>query len=236
VRPLLFALGFAWLGSFAACAEGADITGDEPPLGDGGTDAADDPETGSSSGRSSPGGSSGGSSSSGDASSGGSSSGGSSSGAPTGPCGTVLINEVQHQGSADFVELFNAGDCDVDLSELALFYRSETGNSDAWNVAGDGTLDPGAYFVFGEDTFDARDADLGGGLGGQGGKLALKRGSSTVDAVGWGADASGSYVEGDPAEASGTGESLQRQPNGGDTDDNASDFGAGDPTPGAANE
>jgi hypothetical protein len=69
-----------------------------------------------------------------------------------------------------------------------------------------------------------------------GGGVALLDGSgNTVDSVGYGT-AANAYVEGSAAPAPPSGQSIARQPNGHDGNNNASDFSvAATPSPGAAN-
>jgi len=137
-------------------------------------------------------------------------------------------------GSSDWVELYNPTGCDdVDLSTYELVYRSATGTSDTPLFAGDDTtLGGGEFFVIGA----GGDAPFTGGpspLGAAGGQLALKDGGS-VDEVAYGS-ANGSIGEGDPAPTTST-DSIQRIPDGTDTDDNAADFQVSSPTKGSPNE
>ena len=229
-RPAL-ALVFAGALGFAACAEGASFD-DDASEGDAGTDSSVS-EAGSTSGATS-------SSSSGGASSGGASSssgGGSSSGTPA-ECGTLVLNEVSG-GNEDWVEIFNPGDCDVDLSDFTLLYRAEAGQADLKLFdGGNGTVTAGGYFVIGAADVSGTDSKFvtGTSLSGTSGQLALKKGSASVDEVGYG-DANGHFGEGQNAPSPGTTGSIARQPNGTDTQDNSADFAAtSSPSQGESND
>lgn len=215
--------------TFAACAEGAQLDDDDST--DGGLDgSAPDATTSSSSSSSSS--SSGGSSG---ASSGGSSGG--SSGAT--PDCQLFINEVSPAStSEDYIELYNPDGCpDVDLTGYEIVYRPPGGSTDTVLFEGDSATMPGGdFFVVGMTAVSQKDATfVNGALRAEGGQLALKDGSSSVDEVAYGTG-SGTYGEGSAAPAAGTDQSIGRSPDGHDTNDNSADFSVGNLSPGEAND
>ena len=228
--PCLTALAAASL--FAACANAADIADDDDP-----SDASTSDATvvfdgaASSSGKTSSSGGSSGASSSG----GGSSSGGSSSSGGGGQCGDVKINEIRSD-SSDFVELYNAGDCDVDMSDYKLVYRKAVGGTTDTTLmaSGTGTLGPQEFYLVGASGVSGTQSTMSAELAAAGGNIALKKGSSSIDEVAYGTG-DGSYGEGEAAPSPGSG-SIGRTPDGHDTDDNSADFVAGDATPGDPND
>lgn len=150
----------------------------------------------------------------------------------------VLINEVQLEDpksstfkSAELVELYNPNDCAVPLADLELVYKRLAADPSPvarWTGATAGaTLPPRGYYVIASTTYvgawDERFAspyDMDALKGG----LALRRGSTIVDALGWGAP---SYVEKSPALAPPMGTALARKRSGAtpvDNDDNSVDF------------
>ncbi|WP_236120454.1 ExeM/NucH family extracellular endonuclease [Cellulomonas palmilytica] len=168
----------------------------------------------------------------------------------------LLVNEVYGGGGnsgapfdRDFVELYNPGDDDIDLTAYSVQYASVTGST--WQVTRlSGTVRAGGTFVvgqaFGSNT-DAPDVpvDLEGTIpmSGTGGKVALVAGvnpltcgtgcaalDSVVDLVGWGPTAS-SYAGSGPAPATTNPTSVSRDAEHTHTADNAADFTVGAPTP-----
>ncbi len=157
----------------------------------------------------------------------------------------IVLNEVLYDpagadGANEFVEIVaRAGEPgDASLAGWVL----ETGNGarpGEWSVewtggAGDRLI--GGIFLVGESGVEPRpdaivDLDLQNGpdacrLRGPGGE---------VDRLGWGAPLDSSFGEGEPATDVADGRSLARLPDGFDSDDNATDFHAADPTPGSFN-
>lgn len=229
VRPFLLSCSAALLllaALFSACATGEDIIANDDPA-DGSADGTVVPDARPS----------GSSASGGGASSSGGSSGASSSSSSglVGQCGDLKVNEVRG-ASDDFVEIYNAGDCDVALGAYSVVYRSATGTTDVVLYEnGTDTLAPQAYFVIGETSMSPKDAPFAtGALSATGGQLAIKKGSSVVDSLAYGSS-TGSYAEGNSAPAPGSG-SISRSPNGTDSDDNADDFRETSATPGEANQ
>lgn len=160
------------------------------------------------------------------------------------PSGKVVINEVFESSSnnAEWVELYNAGNENVDIS--------------GWTIADEnGTdvlplsiplIEPGRYVVivpssttiteFPEDvlvvTLSGASGNLiGNGLANSGDKVVLKSGELIIDQVSWG-DNDKSLDP--PALKPSAGNSLRRIPNGVDTD-TASDWKVGTPSLGIEN-
>lgn len=157
--------------------------------------------------------------------------------------GCPLVNEIMTggavSGAEEFVEVLNPCGTTLDLTGARLVYRSAAGASDSTLVAWSaGTLlPPGARLVYGGTTFTGtRDGDLGAGLSGTGGGVAVRAaGGALTDAVGYGT-ATNAFVEGTAAVAPAAGGSIGRLPDGADTDRNAADWvPAATPTPGAPN-
>ncbi|PPK92100.1 hypothetical protein CLV92_11765 [Kineococcus xinjiangensis] len=166
----------------------------------------------------------------------------------------VVISEVYGGGgnrgatyTHDFVELENRGSTAVDVSGWTVQYASATGTS--WQRTQlSGTIAPGARYLVqqgrgsgGTTPLPTPDATGTVAMGGTGGKVALVAGSQPCggaacadpalrDLVGYGADADGFEGSG-PAKGASNTASVSRA--GADTDDNATDFTAGDPNPGA---
>jgi hypothetical protein len=175
----------------------------------------------------------------------------------------IVINEVQSRGataSDEFVELYNAGSCAVNLNGWTLRYASAgtssgTGSSFFTGTAAH-TINPGQYAVFRSSMMvaapPASAVDLGTGTLGlaDSGGVALYNNASTavrIDSVAWQAmggtavNATHPFKEGaNPAPAPvvvvGTPSLTARVPNGADTDQNGTDFVARTmPTIGLAN-
>jgi hypothetical protein len=168
------------------------------------------------------------------------------------PNPAVVISEVFYDqtgadGSQVFIEL--AGEPGLRLNGLALeFVNGSNGESSAVASLDGGRVPFNGYFlIVGEGATDTlrdiadlviRDADL------QNGPDSLRlvwNGQTTIDAVAWlGAGADGAFPdmggagEGMPAGPVEEGQSLSRDDNDTDTDDNATDFVASQPTPGGA--
>lgn len=157
--------------------------------------------------------------------------------------GCPVVNEIMTggtgSGAEEFVEVLNACAATIDLTGARLVYRSAAGTSDstlfAWTA---GTLlAPGARLVYGGAAFGGpRDGDLGAGLSGTGGAVAIRAGGGAIaDSVGYGT-ATNAFVEGTAAPAPAAGTSIGRLPDGTDTNQNAADWSPlMTPTPGARN-
>ncbi len=157
--------------------------------------------------------------------------------------GCPVVNEIMTGGTAsgseEFVEVLNRCAGVADLSGGRLVYRSAAGTSDLLLVAWPaGTVLPaGGRLVYGGAAFTGpRDGDLGVGLSGAGGGVAIRSAAGDIaDSVGYGT-ASNAFVEGAAAPAPAPGGSIGRVPDGADTNQNASDWvPSSNPTPGAPN-
>jgi hypothetical protein len=153
-------------------------------------------------------------------------------------------------GAADeFVEIYNAGSCDVALQNYTIRYASATGSTASIRytfVAGD-HIPPGGYVVVGGQGYPGtpigRFVGSTGVLAGSGGAVGIFAPDSTrLDSVAYvAATASNPLVEpqppgtGVPAPNPPADQSISRIPNGRDTDNNGADFQVRTPTPGAAN-
>jgi hypothetical protein len=154
------------------------------------------------------------------------------------PCGAaVVVNEIQTSGPGgdddEFVEIYNTGTCEVDVSEYQLVYRSASGTDDLELWHGVSKLFPGQFFAVGgkQYSYGAPDFQIPDGiaLGAAGGGVALKKAGKTLDQVGWGTSVN--YVNGTPASAPSSGKSIGRHPDGKDTGNNLVDFLEGPPSP-----
>lgn len=217
-----------------ACATGGTLSDDDDDVTDGGSSGSNGGGASSSGGGGGSSSGSSGSSSSSSSGGGGSSSSGSGTSGGGAECGTIVINEVRHD-EKDFVELYNAGDCELDMSGYKLVYRSDKGTSDAWSIDLTGQLDADDYYIIAESSYSGSKRATLNSLAKAGGGLALKKGSSIVDKMGWGS-ATNNFVDGQVAPVANGAKSLQRSPNGNDTDDNADDFIVDDATPNAPND
>jgi hypothetical protein len=157
----------------------------------------------------------------------------------------LVINEVCYDppgadGGAEFVELWCTGPDTLDLAGVRLEFANGAGSPPSWEVrwtAPDGmVLAPGAPLLIVDRGWAGVPAAVEVALGLQNGPDALRlaRGDQVLDLVGWGALEWPDLSEGPPA-ADASGVALARRPDGHDTDHNADDFRAADPTPGAAN-
>lgn len=157
----------------------------------------------------------------------------------------IVVNEVYYDpsgadGGYEFVELVAAAGTSGPVSLAG--WRLETGNGAApgdWRLAWEGGFADslGAEpFVLGESGVEPRpqvvvDLDL------QNGPDACRwvAPDGSTDVVGWGEDLDPALFEGTPAPDVPSGRSLARLPDGLDTQDNARDFAASDPSPGSFN-
>lgn len=165
---------------------------------------------------------------------------------PSTPAATIRINEfstgVEGALTDEFVEIFNSGSEPADISGYRLVYRSATGTSDVSLVTvADGTvLEPGAFLVFGGSGYSGTaQQSFSGSLASGGGGVGIRDANGLLlDSVAWGT-ATNALVEGTaaaaPTVAPAPGKSDARHPDGADTNQNATDFTEGEPTPGGAN-
>ncbi len=177
---------------------------------------------------------------------------------PPGPVSHLVISQVYPSGGAagatyqhDFVEIFNPSASAVSLAEFSLQYAGA--KSAAWAVnmlPGESLLQPGQHFLIrlasgGTDGASLPPPDLisSMALATTGGKIALVRGSESLNGVGcpfdprvidfFGFGTEANCFEGTAALAApATPQALMRRANAcQDTDDNAADFQAHDPAP-----
>jgi hypothetical protein len=162
-----------------------------------------------------------------------------------GGTGTVKVNEVMtgNVGAAsdEFVELVNTGTSAVAIGGWKVVYRSAAGTSDSTlAIIADGTtLAAGGFYLAAGSGYSGTptpDSTFTIGMAGTAGGVAVKDGTGAVlDSVGYGT-ATNAFVEGAVAAAPAAGESIERSPDGHDTNANAADFGiATTPTPKATN-
>jgi uncharacterized protein len=174
---------------------------------------------------------------------------------PASSAGKVVISQIYGGGgntgatyTHDFIELYNSGGADVDITGWSVQYASATGTS--WQfTALSGVVAPGRYYLIqqgagagGTTPLPTPDATGGIPMSATAGKVALVNnttvlsgacpvGSSILDFAGYGATAN-CYEGSGPAPAPSNTTAILRK-NGGnqDTDTNASDFETGAPNP-----
>lgn len=147
----------------------------------------------------------------------------------------LVINEVQVRGANtadEFVEIHNPCNFSMLTTGWRLVYRSPTGTADITLATLITPFTPGTYRLFaglgydGSPVVDDTFGGAGGSLGNSGG-LAIRAGVANtgpvMDAVGWGT-ATNAYVETAPAPSPLPDDSIARQPNASDTDNNLVDF------------
>lgn len=166
-------------------------------------------------------------------------------GTDAGGCtGGLVINEVQTEGTGgadhEFVEVYNPNTCDVSLEGWTLKYSSSGGSTPSTFFTGGSThkvLAKG-YFVIACTPFTgAKNATYSGGkLAADSGQVGLfDKLGARVDAIGYGTIATADRVltEGSPSPSpGGPPRSVQRTPNGADSNNNQTDFRAATATPG----
>jgi hypothetical protein len=139
----------------------------------------------------------------------------------------VVINELKTDGTNandEMIELFNPGSCAVPLGDWELKYQSSAGGTGLAGykfAVGDSIL-AGGYLVL---TPGSSSAPLTAGMAATAGQVGLLDDKgSLVDAVAYGTVTAGSYREGVSAPSPPSKGSIGRSPNGGDTDNNKTDF------------
>lgn len=152
----------------------------------------------------------------------------------------LLLNEVLYDpegadGDAEFVELIAAGPDSLALAGLRLEFCNGA-NPGAWELLWSGELHlaPGELFLIGEAAVPGAQVTLALDLQNGPEAIRLRRGEETLDLLGYGEGLDPSLYEAWPA-ADPSGQSLARQPDGVDTDQNALDWFAATPSPGALN-
>jgi hypothetical protein len=168
------------------------------------------------------------------------------SGGDAGGCtGAIVINEVQTEGTDanhEFVEIYNPTPCDVSLEGYTLKYSSTTSSTPSTFFTGllSHRVLARGYFVVASSTYPgAKNATYTGGtMAADDGQVGLfDKLGARVDAVGYGSiSGSKPLTEGNPAPTPGTvGRSVQRIPNGTDTNNNQVDFRSAVATPNGPN-
>ena len=164
----------------------------------------------------------------------------------------VVLNELQTQttqaASEEFVELYNPCASAVSIAGFKLGYRAATNTmpasaSDSSTLyAFSGSLAAGAYFVLGGSGFTgSKNGSLTSGLATSGSVALRDAAGAIVDSLAYGTVAAGNaFVETaaapQPPSLASPGGSIERLPNGADSNDNSHDFAsASAATPGAAN-
>lgn len=182
----------------------------------------------------------------------------------------IVINEIYGAGgnaganlNQDFVELYNNGATNVDISGYSLQYNAASGTTGNYTVCalpatGDTIIEPGTYFLVGTSAPGANGSALNPqpnfncavslNIAATAGKVALVSSTAalaatatcaanlaaSVDYVGFGTTAN--CFEGTAAAQSPSlTTSIQRTPLGSDTNNNSTDFTSGAQTPMAAN-
>ena len=159
----------------------------------------------------------------------------------SGPCEhKVVINEVQVDGTSEWVEIYNASTCAVTVGGWHVAYRSsgDAPGGATYTFGNAQSLAPKQFFLIATAAFvGKKDATFNGGLGNSGGQLGLLDDTmKVVDAVGYDTGTSGAYTEGQPTVLPGSGKSVGRSSDGVDTNNNKNDFVLfNTPTPGAGN-
>jgi hypothetical protein len=154
-----------------------------------------------------------------------------------------VINEVSTDGASgsdEFVELYNKGTCAAALSGWTLKYSSSSGATTPtyWTGGASDSLPAGGYWVLGGASFTGtKNGTLSQGLAATAGGVGIfELGGVKSDSVAYGSvSAAHPFKEGTAAAAPPSNQSLERTPNGSDTDDNSVDFQTSARSPGAAN-
>lgn len=167
------------------------------------------------------------------------------------PC-HLVVNELQtqttQQASEEFVEIYNPCSAAVTVDGFKLGYRAATNTSPASSSDSStlytfsGSLAAGAYFVVGGSSFTGtKNGALASGLATSGAVALRDAGGAIVDSLAYGTVSTGNaFIETAaaplPPSLASPGGSIERLPNGADSNDNSHDFStANAATPGAAN-
>ncbi len=165
------------------------------------------------------------------------------SGGDSGGCsGGLVINEVQTESATnanhEFVEIYNPNTCDVPLEGWTLKYSAASGSTPSTfftGLASHKVLAKGYFVVACDDyTTVAKSATYPAGqLAAENGQVGLfNKIDAQVDAVGYGSITMKRLTEGNAATTPGAPpRSVQRTPNGADTNNNQVDFRAATPSP-----
>ena len=161
----------------------------------------------------------------------------------------LVINEIQsggtHGAADEFVEIFNDSECDASLRGYELKYASATGTAASRRWLGGFTdrIEAHGYVLLAGMGFSGAEMPIGvfasitGTLSATGGGIGLYDPSQhLVDSVGYGTSVTNTMVERTHATAPLASQSIERLPDGHDTNDNSADFVlTATPTPGTAN-
>ncbi|MBU1898413.1 lamin tail domain-containing protein, partial [Myxococcota bacterium] len=169
--------------------------------------------------------------------------------------GGVVINEINYDMAGDenmeFIEIYNGSASEVDLTgwvlklvngsngtqykDVTLSGALPSGGYLVWGDAGVGPLEGATFIPFAQPAGDGHDVQNGGTPQGDG-VLLLDAAGDVLDAVAYEGTVA-NFNEGFALtdENDDSGQSINRCPNGEDTDDNAADFHTGAASPGAAN-
>ena len=151
----------------------------------------------------------------------------------------IVINELKVAGTSnandEMIELYNPSTCAVPIGNWTLKYSSGSGSApSARHTFSSGDSVPSKGFLV---LTPGGSTDLTPGMAADNGQVGLLDDTGKViDAVAYGTVTSGMYREGTAASSPAAGGSIGRSPNGGDTNNNKTDFKAyGTPSPGIAN-
>ncbi|MEJ2721435.1 MAG: lamin tail domain-containing protein, partial [bacterium] len=156
----------------------------------------------------------------------------------------VVLNEVYYDHAGrdegfEFVELISVSGERILLDGYRLDFHdgASAGWVTIWEAqAGDSIIGPGALFVIGGDSIvQWCDAIVDLGLQNGPDAIRLVNRGGVVDLLGYGSLEDPAFFETRSAPDVASGLSLSRVPDGIDTDDNASDFAASEPSPGRFN-
>jgi serine protease len=147
-----------------------------------------------------------------------------------------VINELQTQGPGgatdEFIELYNGTTGPVAIGGWRVRRSSSTGvtiTTLATIPTGRQLAPNGSYLLAASGYPGASDQTYSSTVAANGGIALVRPDGTVVDAVGL--STSSAFVERRPAAVAPPGQSLQRLPDGADTDDNLADFAAAPPTP-----
>ncbi len=154
----------------------------------------------------------------------------------------IVINELVYSTDSEWVELYNDGSAPALLDGWLLEFGTSSFSNDAEIPVGT-TLGPGEWLVLGSAGAAVKDIELDMDLGNAASTdgLRLSCNALPVDTVLYGDPNTDSWLDDTGAVATSLapehsdGDSLQRIPNGVDTDQCGADFVAGAPSPGAEN-
>lgn len=154
----------------------------------------------------------------------------------------VLYDPAEDDATQEFVELYNAGSAPIQLEGFVLEAAKSSWSDNATLPAG-ATLEPGAFYVVGAGDVSGQDysaagLDLGNGTGGDGVRIFACDGTLLDTVLYGGEDDDGLEGDGgatDVVDASGSGASIGRYPDGVDSDQHTDWVPYDEPSPGEAN-